>query len=267
MINIDAATLRTIRGLDFAAPVSERQLKDYNLEMDEFIETLPAKSYELTKMFVVRDYELLRKKLVDMSAVLARLRAGEAIAQLNRVLDMLPGENKPEVDIELGKLVAGLSALSIDLQLAQYRIGQAAQSPPSHAAPKEGEKHAPPAESGEVKTVLAVDDDPVILNVVKVIVEGVGHKFAGAATGKAALRYLEKNRPALCILDIEMPEMNGYELAAAISAIDTAIPLIFLTSNSQREHVTKAIKLGAQGFFVKPPDEDLIFNTLKQRLG
>jgi CheY-like chemotaxis protein len=261
MINVDVATLQTIRGLDVTAPVNERQLIEYNQELDEFIETLPAKSYELTKMFIVRDYEFLRKKLLDMATVLGRLHAIDAKVQLDKVLEMLPAENKAGIDIELGKLVAGLSTLSIDLQLAQHRMNQALLKPP----PRPGIP-TPPADLGAKKTVLAVDDDPVILNVVKTIVEHVGHKFSGASTGKAALRYLENNRPSLCVLDIEMPEMNGFELAANIKAKDPYIPLIFLTSNAQREHVDEALKVGAEAFFVKPPNEDLILYTLKQFL-
>nr|AGS53766.1 hypothetical protein [uncultured bacterium contig00146] len=261
MINVDLATLQTIRGLDISTPVSERQLSEYNKEMDEFIETLPAKSYELTKMFIVRDYEYLRKKLLEMSTVLSHLHAIEAKSQLDKVLEMLPLENKAGIDIELGKLVAGLSTLSIDLQLAQHRMNQALLKPPPRP-----DIPMPPPDYGMKKIVLAVDDDPVILNVVKTIVEAVGHKFSGASTGKAALRYLENNRPALCVLDIEMPEMNGFELAANIKAKDIGIPLIFLTSNAQREHVNAAITVGAEGFFVKPPNEDLIYYTLKQFL-
>jgi CheY-like chemotaxis protein len=246
--------------------MTEGQLTDYNTELDEFIETLPAKSYELTKTFMVRDYEYLRKNLMNMSVVLSRLHAGESMSQLDKVLDLLPAENKAEIDIELGKLVAGLSTLSIDLQLAQHRIKDAVENPPPKTASSQPEKAAPTPDTSDQKIVLVVDDDPVILNVVKVIVERAGCRFSGVTAGKAALRYLEKNRPALCILDIEMPEMNGHELAANIKAKDAGIPLMFLTSNSQREHVDAAIKLGAQGFFVKPPNEDLIFNKLKQYL-
>jgi CheY-like chemotaxis protein len=261
MYNVDLATLKKIHGLDVATVMNEQQLLEYNRELDDFIETLPAKSYELTKIFVVRDYELLRKKLIEIYMVLSRIHAGESIAQLDKVLDTLLGEDKAEIDIELGKLVAGLSTLSIDLQLAQHRAKTEVESPTPP------EKPAAPADTGEKKIILVVDDDPVILNVVKAVVEGAGYKFSGVTDGKTALRFLEKNKPALCILDIEMPEMNGHELAAKIIDVDTSIPFMFLTSNSQREHVAAAIKLGAQGFFVKPPNEDLIFNTLKQYLG
>jgi CheY-like chemotaxis protein len=250
-------------------PVNERQLVDYNRELDDFIETLPAKSYELTKLFMVRDYEFLRKQLIEMSMILNRLHAVDALTQLNKLLELLPEENKAEIDTELGKLVAGLSTLSIDLQMAQHHINNATslKEPPKPAAPETPAPAQPAPAPEEKKVVLVVDDDPVILNIVKVIVEGAGYKFSGVNAGKAALRYMEKHKPALCILDIEMPEMNGHELAAEIIAKDTSIPFMFLTSNSQREHVDAAIKLGAQGFFVKPPNEDLIFNTLKQFLG
>jgi CheY-like chemotaxis protein len=276
---IDLATLKTIRGLDLSMPVNERQLVEYNRELDDFIETLPAKSYELTKLFMVRDFEFLRKQLLEMSMVLNRLHAVEATVQLNKLLELLPEENKAEIDTELGKLVAGLSTLSIDLQMAQHHIKNLASivdtasitdatdtknvpKAPPKTPTSEPEKPAP----AEKKAVLVVDDDPVILNVVKVIVEGAEYKFSGVNSGKTALRYLEKNKPALCILDIEMPEMNGHELAAEIKGKYADIPFMFLTSNSQREHVDAAIKLGARGFFVKPPNEDLIFNTLKQFL-
>jgi CheY-like chemotaxis protein len=267
---IDLATLQTIRGLDLSMPVNERQLVDYNRELDDFIETLPAKTYELTKLFMVRDFEFLRKQLLEMSLVLNRLHAVDATVQLNKLLELLPEENKAEIDIELGKLVAGLSTLSIDLQMAQHHLKNAASVKvvaPAEATPAPEPATPPaPAEPAEKKTVLVVDDDPVILNVVKVIVEGAGYKFSGVTAGKAALRYLEKHAPARCILDIEMPDMNGHELAAEISATDSCLPFMFLTGNSQREHVDAAIKLGARGFFVKPPNEDLIYNTLKQFL-
>jgi len=107
------------------------------------------------------------------------------------------------------------------------------------------------------KIILAVDDMPEILSFVNNALKS-HYKVIAVSSGKAALKVLETQKPDLFILDIDMPEMNGYQLAGLIRRTEEFIntPLIFLTGNSSREHITKAITVGCNDFIVKPSNHD-----------
>lgn len=110
---------------------------------------------------------------------------------------------------------------------------------------------------GTAKTILAVDDRPEILSTLAGVLDGYYHVI-GVTSGKAALGVLEKQKPDLFILDIVMPEMDGFELAENIRNMpdfaDT--PLLFLTSNATRENFAMARKSGCSDFIVKPVNQD-----------
>ena len=252
MQTIGLEVLKTIIGVILPNGMSEKQLAAYNADVNEFIDALSNKSYELTKIFVVRDFHTLRKRLTDIAVVLRRIYAIEAAEKCYRLIDLVADENKSAIDIALEKFISELNTLSIDFQLAQHKSSMKVEKRPSQ-------------EANAVKNILAVDDEPVILNALKGVINGEKYKFSGIASGKAALRYLETHAlPDLIILDIDMPEMDGLELAENIAAKGYSVPFIFLTSNSTRENVLEAIKIGAVGFLVKPINEDLILSRIGQ---
>ena len=255
MQKIELEILKTINGLDLPRAMSDKQLADYNNELDDFIDTLSSHSYEWTKVFVVRDYVILRKKLIDMAIVLKRIYAADAVEKCNRLADTISEQNKDKIDKLLGKFIAGLNTLSIDIQLSQYKSNEQRKQSSAQATQTR-------------KNILAVDDDPVILNDLKGVIDCEKYKFIGVTSGKEALRYLDTYTPPdLFIVDIEMPEMNGYELTESIVAKGHGIPIIFLTSNATREAVMTALQAGATDFLVKPINEELILNRLEQYLG
>ncbi|MCL2717562.1 MAG: response regulator [Lachnospiraceae bacterium] len=103
------------------------------------------------------------------------------------------------------------------------------------------------------KTILAVDDRPEILSSVNAALRN-HYKVLGAPSGKIALQIMAKQHIDLFYLDIEMPEMDGFELYRQIRMIqkykDT--PIIFLTSNASREYISRGINLGVSDYIVKP---------------
>jgi CheY-like chemotaxis protein len=111
------------------------------------------------------------------------------------------------------------------------------------------------------KKILAVDDRPEILSFVSNALKN-HYKVFGAASGLLALKILEIQKPDLFVLDIDMPEMDGYELAAKIrsNASYKDTPIIFLTGNSSREHVMRAIQVGANDFIVKPTSHEALLS-------
>ncbi|MCH5259150.1 MAG: response regulator [Lachnospiraceae bacterium] len=118
---------------------------------------------------------------------------------------------------------------------------------------------------GEKKKIVAVDDSGIIL---KMLTKVLGEKYEVHAfsTGKRTLQFLkEKDRtPDLIILDIDMPEINGYEMLQMIKEKDHLenVPVIFLTSNSDKSHVVKAVAGGAKDYVVKPIDEEILMEKV-----
>lgn len=117
------------------------------------------------------------------------------------------------------------------------------------------------------KKIVAVDDSGIIL---KMLMKVLGdkydvHAFSG---GKRALQFLRDRTPDLIILDIDMPEINGYEMLKMIKEREHLqnVPVIFLTSNSDKNHVIKAVVGGAKDYVVKPIDEEILLDKVRAAL-
>jgi CheY-like chemotaxis protein len=142
--------------------------------------------------------------------------------------------------------LTSLSMLSIDIQMAVLREGEAS---PSEKKP-DGKK------GGEQKSILAVDDTAFFLTMLKTTLQDSEYKLTCVRSGEDALKFLEKRSVDLLLLDIEMPEMDGYKLAAKIRESGQKAPIIFLTGNAKRENVTRALAAGAADFIVKPINKE-----------
>jgi CheY-like chemotaxis protein len=122
--------------------------------------------------------------------------------------------------------------------------------------------------SAGTKTVLAVDDRPEILTTVNTALSS-HYRTLGAPGGRVALDIINQQSIGLFILDIDMPEMDGFQLASQIRGMrdhkDT--PIIFLTANSSRERIQKAIRLGISDFIVKPAYNETLLSKVKKHLG
>ena len=106
--------------------------------------------------------------------------------------------------------------------------------------------------------IMIVDDSVSIRQVVSRFMEDQGWKVQTAKDGIDALDRLSESRPDLIVLDIEMPRMNGYEFLGALKAQGgfEDIPVVMLTSRTATKHRDKAKALGANGFIVKPYNDD-----------
>ena len=85
--------------------------------------------------------------------------------------------------------------------------------------------------TAEGKKVLIVDDEPDVLEFVKVVLEGRGYEFVTAADGEEALTKAKAESPDLAILDVQMPKKDGFHLFAELRGDDAtkAMPVIMLT--------------------------------------
>lgn len=107
-------------------------------------------------------------------------------------------------------------------------------------------------------TILIVDDNSNNLKVVAGVLKGEGYEFRMAKSGAQALSILEISKPDLILLDIQMPEMDGYETCKRIKQNNefASIPIIFLTANTDAESISKAFKSGGVDFITKPFNSD-----------
>ena len=115
--------------------------------------------------------------------------------------------------------------------------------------------------------VLAVDDTPENLDVVKGLLSAQ-YVVKAAINGMMALKIAEKKPPDLILLDIRMPQMDGYEVCRRLKANETtaAIPVIFLTGESDAESEADALEAGAVGYLTKPIDPDTLLAKINDCL-
>lgn len=120
----------------------------------------------------------------------------------------------------------------------------------------------------EKKLILLVDDDPVNLKRAQLILAKEGYAIAATLSGKQALSFLEKRKPDIILLDINMPEMDGFEVLEHIKANTewSEIPVIFLTADNDQETEVKGLRQGAVDFVTKPFMEDIVKQRVKHIL-
>ena len=117
------------------------------------------------------------------------------------------------------------------------------------------------------KSIIAVDDSKIVLQTLEKLL-GDNYDFQGFSKVERALSYIEMFTPALFILDIDMPEMNGYELMKTIRENNElrSIPIIFLTSNNEKDDVIKAAAHGVDDYVVKPVDKEILISKIEALL-
>jgi DNA-binding response OmpR family regulator len=104
-------------------------------------------------------------------------------------------------------------------------------------------------------TVLVVDDDPNALDIVRTFLESKGYTVATANDGREALALLEEVRPALVLLDVMMPGMDGWEVARVIKNHPTYgdnTRVVMLTARSDFADKHEGLRAGADDYIVKP---------------
>ena len=128
------------------------------------------------------------------------------------------------------------------------------------------------SDHGGKAVILAVDDTPENLDVVKGAL-GDEYVIKAAINGMIALKIAEKAPPNLILLDIQMPGMDGFEVMNRLQAIKAmqAVPVIFLTGESDTKIKQRAFVMGARGFVTKPIDaavlSDMVTNILSSEEG
>ena len=115
-------------------------------------------------------------------------------------------------------------------------------------------------------TILVVDDDPDIQEVLRDRLESLGYEVLTASNGKDALESIAKESPQMVLLDIEMPEMNGLEVLKELRSRQTDLTVVIITAYGTIERAVQAMKAGAYDFIPKPFEPDHIEVVVKKAL-
>jgi two-component system response regulator AtoC/two-component system nitrogen regulation response regulator NtrX len=106
--------------------------------------------------------------------------------------------------------------------------------------------------------ILLVDDSEVSNFLMQSILEERGYSILSVSNGKDALDFLKQQQPNLIILDIMMPEMNGFGVLESVKKFEATakIPVMILTARNNLKDQEKAISMGAADYMIKPIDID-----------
>lgn len=104
------------------------------------------------------------------------------------------------------------------------------------------------------RTILIVDDEPNIVISIEFLMKRAGHEVAIAYDGQQALDYLADHIPALMILDVMMPNKNGFEVCEEVRSDKrfADLPILMLTAKGREAEMDKGLSLGANAYMTKP---------------
>src|SRR5687767_14373865 len=103
--------------------------------------------------------------------------------------------------------------------------------------------------------ILVVDDEPANVEVFRRLMTRLGYEVVTASNGKAALQSVARDRPDLVLLDVNMPDMDGFEVCRRLKGdtVTRLIPVVLVTTLSASEDRVRGIEVGADDFLGKPP--------------
>lgn len=119
-----------------------------------------------------------------------------------------------------------------------------------------------------MKTVLVIDDNPVMCRLIEDLLKAEGFKSITADHGEIGLELARKNLPDIILCDINMPKMDGYAVLSGLQGheLTRTIPFIFLTAEADKASIRQGMNLGADDYLTKPIDIEELLSAINSRL-
>ena len=119
---------------------------------------------------------------------------------------------------------------------------------------------------GEVRRLLVVDDDPLILQCIKLALPPPDYDVLTAETASAALELFKQHQPDAVLLDVQLPDQSGLAALCELRELDRRVPVILMTGHGTAETVITAMSGGAFEYVTKPFDPDDILPVIDSAL-
>src|SRR5512140_2253880 len=118
------------------------------------------------------------------------------------------------------------------------------------------------------KVIFYIEDNIDNRTLIRRILSAEGYQVVEAGNAKEALETLKSLRPDIILMDINMPEVDGYTLTAQIRGIDgfESLPIVALTANVMRGDRERSLEAGCDGYIQKPIDIDLLPQQIERYL-
>lgn len=118
------------------------------------------------------------------------------------------------------------------------------------------------------KKILVVEDEESLLKLESILLTSKGYEVIGVPNGKAALDAIDEQKPDLVLLDIMLPEIDGFEVCRRIKNNQQTrdIPVIMLTAKKSREDMTRGENVGADWYITKPFKSAMVIETIQRFL-
>jgi len=114
--------------------------------------------------------------------------------------------------------------------------------------------------------ILVVDDEAEIRSLLGAVLQSKGYEVVTADDGAAALQQIQREHPAVVLMDLSMPRMGGMDALPEIKRLDPEVPVIICTAHADLATAVRAMKLGAYDYLTKPFDVELLALTLERAL-
>ena len=116
--------------------------------------------------------------------------------------------------------------------------------------------------------ILIVDDEPSLLLLLKSRLEANHYQVLTACHGIEGLQVLKQERPDLVLLDILMPDIDGFSFLEKMKQFPDvrSVPIIMLSAKARQEDIRRAISLGAKDYVIKPFTPEILMNKIKKVL-
>ena len=111
--------------------------------------------------------------------------------------------------------------------------------------------------------ILLVEDDPCFGSVLKSYLQLSDYEVTLCVNGNEGLDAFRKERFDICLLDVMMPEMDGFTLGKKIREIDSSVPFVYITAKSLKEDMKQGYEIGADDYIIKPFDSELLILKIK----
>ena len=116
------------------------------------------------------------------------------------------------------------------------------------------------------KKILIVEDEESLLKLESILLTSKGYAVQGVGDGQAALDAISEIKPDLVLLDIMLPEIDGFEVCRRIKSDDGTkhIPVIMLTAKKSREDMARGEQVGADWYITKPFKSAMVIETIQR---
>jgi two-component system OmpR family response regulator len=128
----------------------------------------------------------------------------------------------------------------------------------------------PGSASAEQVSVLVVDDEPNIVDVISMALRFEGFAVESAGSGADAIASVAASRPQVMVLDVMLPDIDGFEVARRLASARAGVPILFLTARDATEDIVRGLTLGGDDYMTKPFSlEELVarIRTILRRSG